>query len=62
MPRESGGSRNAAGERDATQIINISSGTAFAGPPTRIHYVTSKAGILGFTRCLAREEGPNGIR
>ena len=43
-------------------IINISSGTAFAGPPTRIHYVTSKAGILGFTRCLAREEGPNGIR
>ena len=43
-------------------IINISSGTAFAGPPTRIHYITSKAGILGFTRCLAREEGPRGIR
>jgi 3-oxoacyl-[acyl-carrier protein] reductase len=43
-------------------IINISSGTVFAGPPTRIHYITSKAGILGFTRCLAREEGPNGIR
>ena len=43
-------------------IINISSGTAFFGPPTRIHYITSKAGILGFTRCLAREEGPSGIR
>jgi len=43
-------------------IINISSGTAFAGPATRIHYITSKAGVLGFTRCLAREEGPNGIR
>ncbi len=43
-------------------IINIGSGTVFAGPPTRIHYITSKAGILGFTRCLAREEGPNGIR
>jgi 3-oxoacyl-[acyl-carrier protein] reductase len=43
-------------------IINISSGTVFAGPPTRIHYITSKAGILGFTRCLAREEGPKGIR
>jgi 3-oxoacyl-[acyl-carrier protein] reductase len=43
-------------------IINISSGTVFAGPATRIHYITSKAGILGFTRCLAREEGPRGIR
>jgi 3-oxoacyl-[acyl-carrier protein] reductase len=43
-------------------IINISSGTVFAGPATRIHYITSKAGILGFTRCLAREEGPGGIR
>ena len=43
-------------------IINISSGTVFAGSPTRIHYVTSKAGVLGFTRCLAREEGPNGVR
>src|SRR5262249_30120779 len=26
------------------KIINISSGTALSGPPTRIHYVTSKAG------------------
>jgi 3-oxoacyl-[acyl-carrier protein] reductase len=43
-------------------IINISSGTVFGGLATRIHYITSKAGILGFTRCLAREEGPNGIR
>jgi 3-oxoacyl-[acyl-carrier protein] reductase len=43
-------------------IINISSGTALNGSPTRIHYVTSKAGILGFTRCLAREVGGAGIR
>jgi len=48
--------------QESGSIINISSGTAFAGPPTRIHYITSKAGILGFTRCLAREEGPRGIR
>jgi 3-oxoacyl-[acyl-carrier protein] reductase len=43
------------------KIINISSGTALSGSPSRIHYVTSKAGVLGFTRTLAREVGPSGI-
>jgi len=43
------------------RIINISSGTVFSGPATRIHYVTSKAGVLGFTRTLAREVGVHGI-
>ncbi len=43
------------------KIINISSGTALSGSATRIHYVTSKAGVIGFTRCLAREVGPWGI-
>ena len=36
-------------QRRSGSIINISSGTALAGPPTRIHYVTSKAGIVGFS-------------
>lgn len=48
--------------QESGSIINISSGTALSGSPTRIHYVTSKAGILGFTRCLAREVGASGIR
>ncbi len=39
------------------KIINIASGTAFKGTGGRIHYVTSKAGILGFTRTLAHELG-----
>ncbi len=43
------------------KIINISSGTAFHGRGGRIHYTTSKAGILGFTRTLARELGKDGI-
>jgi 3-oxoacyl-[acyl-carrier protein] reductase len=37
------------------RIINISSATAYKGWPNRLHYVTSKAGVLGFTRALARE-------
>lgn len=43
-------------------IVNISSGTAFKGTPGMIHYVTSKAGVLGFTRSLARELGPHHVR
>ena len=43
------------------KIINISSGTALKGSASRIHYVTSKAGILGFTRTLAREVGGDNI-
>ena len=43
------------------KIINISSGTAIKGSAGRIHYVTSKAGIIGFTRVLAREVGQHGI-
>jgi NAD(P)-dependent dehydrogenase (short-subunit alcohol dehydrogenase family) len=43
------------------KIINISSGTALKGSASRIHYVTSKAGILGFTRTLAQEVGADNI-
>ncbi len=37
------------------KIISISSGLAYRGVAGRLHYVTSKAGVLGFTRGLARE-------
>ena len=42
-------------------IINMSSiaGLAGMGP---VHYATAKAGLLGFTRSLARELGGRGIR
>lgn len=43
------------------KIVNISSGTALKGAPSRIHYVTSKAGVVGFTKTLAREIGGAGI-
>ncbi|TFL10042.1 3-oxoacyl-ACP reductase FabG [Pusillimonas caeni] len=43
------------------KIVNVSSGTALKGSPSRIHYVTSKAGILGFTKTLANEVGKDNI-
>jgi 3-oxoacyl-[acyl-carrier protein] reductase len=43
------------------KIINISSGTVFHGSANSAHYVTSKAGVIGFTRSLARELGDHNI-
>src|SRR5262245_65781147 len=36
------------------KIINISSGTALRRAPFFLHYATSKAAMMGFTRPLAR--------
>jgi NAD(P)-dependent dehydrogenase (short-subunit alcohol dehydrogenase family) len=44
------------------KIINIASGTAYRGIPHMAHYVTSKGAMVGFTRALARDLGPRGIR
>jgi 3-oxoacyl-[acyl-carrier protein] reductase len=44
------------------KIINIASGTVMGGSAGRIHYVTSKAGVIGFTRVLAREVGDDNIQ
>lgn len=43
------------------KIINISSGTVLSGTPLFLHYVSSKAGVVGFTRALAREVGGDNI-
>ena len=43
------------------KIVNIASSRFFEGTPLRLHYTTSKAGVIGFTRALAREVGEFGI-
>jgi NAD(P)-dependent dehydrogenase (short-subunit alcohol dehydrogenase family) len=43
------------------RIINMSSNTIWLGTPYLVHYVTSKMGIIGFTRALASEVGQFGI-
>jgi 3-oxoacyl-[acyl-carrier protein] reductase len=44
------------------KIITIGSVMAHIGDPRALHYVTTKEGLIGFTRSLARAEGKLGIR
>ena len=43
-------------------IINVSSMAAYRGSPRGVHYVASKAGVVGLTRAMALELAPHGIR
>jgi 3-oxoacyl-[acyl-carrier protein] reductase len=43
------------------RIINISSVAGLAGNPGQTNYAASKAGIIGFTKSLAKELGSRGI-
>ncbi|TKV29151.1 SDR family oxidoreductase [Arthrobacter sp. NamB2] len=45
----------------AGRIINFGSGSVFDGAPGEAHYGAAKAGIVGFSRSLARELGGYGI-
>jgi len=42
-------------------ILNLSSIGAVRALPTAVHYATSKAAVIGFTKCLSREAAPFGI-
>jgi 3-oxoacyl-[acyl-carrier protein] reductase len=46
---------------DAGSIINVGGLTGAMGAPDRVHVVTAKAGIAGFTRGLAMELAPRRI-
>lgn len=48
-------------ERGHGRIVNLASITLHGGWDKLLSYVTSKGGVLAFTRALAREIGPEGI-
>ncbi|MGH9967860.1 MAG: SDR family NAD(P)-dependent oxidoreductase [Pyrinomonadaceae bacterium] len=43
-------------------ILNITSIGAIRALPTSVHYATSKAAMIGFTKCLSREAGTFGVK
>ena len=43
------------------RIINITSMWGVVGASCEVHYSTTKAGLIGFTKALAKEVGPSGI-
>jgi NAD(P)-dependent dehydrogenase (short-subunit alcohol dehydrogenase family) len=49
-------------ERGSGAIVNIASRLAQIGVAETAAYSAAKAGLIGLTRALAREFGPNGIR
>ena len=49
-------------QRKQGSVVNISSNMAFNGGLTMMHYVVSKAAVVGFSRVLARELGSDNIR
>ncbi len=49
-------------KRRAGAIVNVSSVVGLHGNPGQTNYAASKAGIIGFTKSLARELGSRGVR
>jgi 3-oxoacyl-[acyl-carrier protein] reductase len=48
--------------RRGGSIVNVTSVVGLRGNPGQTNYAASKAGIIGFTKSLARELGSRGVR
>jgi len=44
------------------KVVNVTSSTLWEAPPTLVPYISSKGGVIGLTRAMARELGSAGIR
>ena len=50
------------GAGNGGSIVNLASVAAFRGSPNGVHYVASKAGVIGLTRATALDLAPHRIR
>jgi NAD(P)-dependent dehydrogenase (short-subunit alcohol dehydrogenase family) len=48
--------------RGGGAVVNVASVTFYTGNALLLAYIASKGAVIGFTRALAREAGPDGIR
>ena len=48
-------------QRGSGKVVNISTGAGVNGTPKMVDYSAAKAGVIGFTKALAKEVGAYGI-
>lgn len=48
-------------QQGSGKIVNVATDLVWVGLPGMVHYIAAKAGVIGFTRSLARELGPYNI-
>ena len=48
-------------QRGSGKVVNISTGAGVSGTPKMVDYSAAKAGVIGFTKALAKEVGAYGI-
>lgn len=49
-------------QKQAGSIINVSSVWGITGASCEVHYSAAKAAVIGFTKALAKELAPSGVR
>jgi NAD(P)-dependent dehydrogenase (short-subunit alcohol dehydrogenase family) len=47
--------------KPGASIVNLASDAALYGSPRLAHYITSKGAVMGLTRAMARDAGPEGV-
>ena len=47
--------------KPGARVVNLASDAALYGSPLLAHYVTSKGAVIGLTKAMARDAGPEGV-